>query len=575
MFLRAIDRVMKSLYRSVFPDPRLRPRQRSYGFPASVAADVRCLARAVEALEPRMLLSGIALQSLNDATAFSEKSHGNLGVFAAGVPAVLVVDSAVDRNDGDYRAGRLSLREAVFLANADSDATTIKFAKRLTKLRLSQVGDNTADNSALAITSAVTIIGPAGTRGVTLVGTGSSDDLRLFRVLAGGDLTLRGLTMRNWSTDTNGGVLVVDPAGIATLTDCTLSNNTAASQGGAIFNSDGRVTLTNCTLSGNRAHDGGAYNGGGQTYGGDATFTNCILRGNTAVDRGGAIALYNSGVRMTNCTLVGNSAHQGGGIAGGQIILDHTTFIGNRAVDGGGIFTGVGGGANDGPIVQVGGPGGNSYVELDSCTFTGNSAQHRGGGLYLVRVFGRIENCTLSANHALQGGGIFADTSGGDFFKKSSERIEISRTVFSANSAVSTGGGIFNANGAMTVRGGTFHKNVAQQGAALYNDLGWAEVTDSTVVRNLSRRGISVVQSPGDSAVDQFDGQRHGPDDIPVDQSSRGDAVRGADYWSTAVRRDASGGDRHRHGAGWDSVRAHLQGAVAATVAGQRLVHPG
>ena len=506
MFLRAIDRAMKSLYRSVFPDPRLRPRRRVSGCSSCVAADVWCFPRAVEALEPRILLSGVSLGSLNDAAAHSEKSHVELGVFAAGVPAVLVVDSRADVNDGNFSAGHLSLREAVFLANANPDATTITFAKRLTTLRLSQVGDNTADNSALAITTDITIVGPAGGKGVTLVGTGSGGDLRLFRVLAGGDLTLKSLTMTNWSTDTNGGVLVVDPGGIVSLTDCTLSNNSALSQGGAIFSlpdstlpgPDATVTLTNCTLSGNRAHDGGAYNGGGQTSGGGAIFTNCTFKGNTAVDRGGAIALYGAGATLTNCTLVGNSAHQGGGIAGGQIVLDHSTFMGNTAVDGGGIFAGIASGISDFSVVQVGAPGGPSFVAIDTCTFTGNSAQHRGGGLYFVETSFRLANSTISGNRAQQGGGIFEDTSEAGFFNKGEVGGEISRTVFSANSAVATGGGIFiNNGGATPVSACTFTSNVARQGAALFNNLGSVTVSDSTVVKNRSQQGTQLFNHLG------------------------------------------------------------------------------
>ena len=340
--------------------------------------------------------------------------------------AVMVTTASDTSNNGDTSSiealladpgsdGKISLREAILAANSSGGANTITFDPRLTArgrvtLKPVQVGDNTAGDSAFAITSTLEIVGAVDRNLITLQGTGPQGDLRLFRVLAGGHLTLRGLTMTNWSTDTNGGVLAVDPRGSSSLTNCTLSNNSALSQGGAIFNLAGgggtaTVTLTDCTLSGNRAHDGGAYNGGGQTYGGGATFSNCILKGNTAVDRGGAIALYNSLVNVTNCTLVGNSAHQGGGIAGGSMRLDHTTFIGNTAIDGGGIFTGIGGGASDGFIVQVGGPGSVSRVDADSCTFTGNSAQHRGGGLYLVGTSSRLADCTISGNRAQQGGG--------------------------------------------------------------------------------------------------------------------------------------------------------------------------
>ena len=54
---------------------------------------------------------------------------------------------------------------------------------------------------------------------------------------------------------------------------------------------NGMTTLTNCTISGNTA----VYSGGGlETYGGTATLTNCTVSGNSAVAGGG---VYNSRAR--------------------------------------------------------------------------------------------------------------------------------------------------------------------------------------------------------------------------------------------------------------------------------------
>ncbi len=446
-----------------------------------------------ESLEPRELLSVVTVTATTDTSNDGDTS------------------SIVALRDNPGSDGKISLREAIRAANNTGGANTINFDSQLTQVRNvniapREVEDTSADNSAFGITSTLTIIGATDRNWITLKGTGRQGDLRLFRVLAGGNLTLKRLTMTNWSTDTNGGVLAVDPGATVTINNCVLSNNSALSQGGAIFNGgvvsnndnfpQSSVTLTNCTLSRNRAHDGGAYNGGGQTYGGDATFSNCILEENTAVDRGGAIALYNAGVVMTNCRLVHNSAHQGGAIAGGRIVLHHSTLIGNRAIDGGGIFTGIGGGATGGNIVQAGGPGGISVLELDNCTLTGNSAQHRGGGLYVVVVLNfHVANSRFSGNHAQQGGGIFLDSSEAQFFTK--RRRPSSGNVFSSNSATATGGGIFINNGGWGIIGWTFTNNVARQGAALFNNLANVSVTDSTVVNNRSQRGTQLFNHLG------------------------------------------------------------------------------
>ena len=49
-------------------------------------------------------------------------------------------------------------------------------------------------------------------------------------------------------------------SGTATLTNCTVSGNSAGISGGGLYNDgNGTTTLTNCTVSGNSA---GSYGGG-------------------------------------------------------------------------------------------------------------------------------------------------------------------------------------------------------------------------------------------------------------------------------------------------------------------------
>jgi PKD repeat protein len=103
-----------------------------------------------------------------------------------------------------------------------------------------------------------------------------------------------------------------------TLNSCILSNNTANYGGGG---SSGD-TLTNCTLSGNSATNarsglaGGAYN---------STVNNCTFTGNSAPQGGGSYI-----GTLNNCTIVGNSAEFGGGSLGGT--LNNCTVTGNSGL---------------------------------------------------------------------------------------------------------------------------------------------------------------------------------------------------------------------------------------------------
>lgn len=406
----------------------------------------------------------------------------------------LVVDNPVDENDGDYSAGNLSLREAIYLANAgyadvfhytvqddeglvSNEATvtvhitdspaTITFASSLTatgptSLSISLVGDTSTDNSAFVITSPITIQGPTGANGITLAGLGSVSDLRLFLVQAGGELTLENLTLSDWATDDHGGVLHIEFGGSATLTKCTLSDsfafgnggaiynfgtamlnnsslsrNSAASRGGAIY-SVGPITLTNSTLTANEADQGG---GVFNEYG-TVTVIDSIFAGNTATDQGGGLFNQFGSVTLTGSSLAGNSAGSGGGFYnnGGTVTLTDCTISGNAATTGAGFYN-----ARPPRIVPVRQIVG--LVTVTDSTISGNFAT-QGGGFYNCGTVA-LSNSTIANNHADQGGGAF---------------IASGTVTLEANCTISG--------------------NEARQGGGLLNDLGAAMLSDSTVSDN-------------------------------------------------------------------------------------------
>ena len=159
-----------------------------------------------------------------------------------------------------------------------------------------------------------------------------------------GTATLTNCTVSGNSRRHSGGGLIHD-FGTATLTNCTVSGNSAAVpriqrrrrrhvqrrghghadqlhrqrqlrrlSGGGVDNSHyGTATLTNCTVSGNSAtvSGGGLGNGPGST----TTLTNCTVSGNSAISAAAAMRFDGRTTTLTNCTVSGNSATFGGGLS--------------------------------------------------------------------------------------------------------------------------------------------------------------------------------------------------------------------------------------------------------------------
>jgi hypothetical protein len=164
----------------------------------------------------------------------------------------------------------------------------------------------------------------------------------------------------------NGGVFI--PAGSAGLSEPRF----LAFDGGN--SSSGTVSLSDCTLTGNTANTGG-----GISNHGTLTVTDSTLSANSSSTDGGGI--FNVGtLTISGSTLSGNSAGaDGGGVynsGGGTVSVSGSTFSGNSASgDGGGIFNN---GATGTVTVKdsdftanipdsISGPGG--YVDLGGNTF--------------------------------------------------------------------------------------------------------------------------------------------------------------------------------------------------------------
>ncbi|HEX9221662.1 MAG TPA: right-handed parallel beta-helix repeat-containing protein, partial [Gemmatimonadaceae bacterium] len=232
----------------------------------------------------------------------------------------------------------------------------------------------------LPINASITIRGP-GPDKLAIDGNKFSTVFHVFGVT----VTISGLTIRNGVGTVDGAVGLgfgggIRNSGALTLTDCTISGNSADGGGAAIFNLPGKtVAIDNCTLSNNTAVAIGEYD----TVGGAIW--------NSSNDLSDPSLRVSGTVTVTNSTIANNSANGGAGIYNeGTLVVSDTTVSGNTATAG---FEdlGVGGGI----INDLFGS-----VTLTNVTVSNNSAEGLygyGGGLVTSNV-ATVTGSTFSGN---------------------------------------------------------------------------------------------------------------------------------------------------------------------------------
>jgi hypothetical protein len=283
-----------------------------------------------------------------------------------------------------------------------------------------------------------------------------------------GSLTLDGLTVTggNSGASSAGGGIDGEYGATLTITDSTITGNTAPSNGGGVANG-GTATITNSTISGNTAGAGGGL------YGGIATVTDSTVTGNTAQGGGGGgiYAQYGT-ITISDSTISGNMATNGagGGIYGdiyGDAIVTDSTISGNTATGasdfgsgGGGLYTYY-----------------NSTATIIDSTISGNTAKNGpGGGVNDSQDFAasaKVTDSTISGNTATNapGGGIY----GGN--------ATITDSTISGNTATTGGGGIDNAGGligATIVAANTSNGKTSNCSASAFTSVGYNLTDDLT-----------------------------------------------------------------------------------------------
>ncbi|VVB64452.1 Uncharacterised protein [uncultured archaeon] len=315
----------------------------------------------------------------------------------------------------------------------------------------------------------------------------------VFFIGSNARVTLHGMTIRNGASDFGGGIINF---GELTVTDSTLSGNTAKTSGCGIY-SIRTATIRGCTLNANTAKYGGGISndnelaiqggssltgnnadslGGGLFNTGIAEVTSSSISGNSAQSNGGGI--YSNGkVTITGSTINANNAHdgEGGGIGndGTVTVQSGSTISENTAYDGGGIINkgtvtissssmAENIAKNDGGCIanygyQSGGNWIQPILQVTDSTISKNKAVY-GGAIYNWQSKSTVQASIISQNYASQGGGIlnFND-------------LTVKGGVLSGNTAQSNGGGVYNL-GTAIITGGSVDANTANYGGGIAND---------------------------------------------------------------------------------------------------------
>jgi hypothetical protein len=278
-------------------------------------------------------------------------------------------------NTNDSGSG--SLRDAIAIA---SPGSTINFSLPLPATITLTTGE-------LLINKDLTISGP----GASSLAISGNNSVGVFAINGGITVSISGVTIQNGNAGPSGaGGGISNPQGTLTLTDSTVSGNSAR-DGGGLYN-NGTMTVTHSTVSGNSAGFGGGIENTGKV-----TVTNSTVSNNSANYGGG---IYNAwDLTVTNSTVSGNSALNGG--YGGGIIastaengsavtaITYSTLSGNFGTRGGGMFNG-------------------GTLTITNSTLSDNSASNDGGGISNIYGTLTLTNSTLSSNSALYGGGVYS-----------------------------------------------------------------------------------------------------------------------------------------------------------------------
>ena len=299
----------------------------------------------------------------------------------------------------------------------------------------------------------------------------------------------------------NGGAFHVTGTGTSTFTGSRFVENSAGSEGGAVWNSaESAMFLTDVEFSDNVASGNGADNGGGAVFnnGGEVFVSASVFKDNVAngtAGSGGAILSVDGRFLVQNDSVFNRnlSARAGGAVE----IIDGEFF------DTDSVYT-----ANETGVSLTASPGnggafhitGSATAGFNGTEFVGNLAGSEGGAVWNASTSTTfLTNVEITENVASGngedngGGGIF--NNGGSVFVNTSS---VSGNV--ANGSAGSGGGALSVDGVLRFDNSTISENQAARAG------GGVEVIDgravfNTVTLDSNTTGVVLTAAPGNGGA--------------------------------------------------------------------------
>ena len=282
----------------------------------------------------------------------------------------------------------------------------------------------------------------------------------------------------------NGGGLHITGDGDASIIDSLVSNNSAAAEGGGLWNGAGNMVVSSTVFNANQASGDDADQGGGALFnqGGQLVVSASSFTGNVALGASGSGGgILNTGsLTVIGSTFDANIANRaGGGIestAGTQTTLTDIDAVDNVAGPDGTAAPGNGG------FFHITGDGDATITNLDAAT---NRAAAEGGALWNGTGNMHVSGSTLSDNVA---SGDDSDQGGGGLFNQGGrlviENVDVTGNV--ANGQSGSGGGLLNNGGSVSILRSNFDQNESNRaGGAIEDNAGQGlDLIDSTLTSN-------------------------------------------------------------------------------------------